>query len=99
MQLPGLQDKSKDAAKRILWMEELAENCIVACVDNRGAASKWEKILMIFNCSATSCETVLPEGSWQLLADGENAFCWQKKQTVAPKVDVAAFSAMILGSK
>ena len=99
MQLPGLQDKSQDAAKRILWVKEIARDCVMACVDNRGADSKWEKILMIFNCSDAACEAVLPEGKWQLLADGENTFRWQKDNTAGKTVDAAQYTAWILGSK
>ena len=99
MQLPGLQDKTRDATKRILWVRELAENCVMACVDNRGADSKWEKLLLIFNCSDRSDNAALPEGSWQILADGENAFRWQTQTQVSEKVKVAQWSAMILGSK
>ena len=99
MQLPGLQDKSKDAAKRILWVHEIAEDCVAACVDNRGQDCKWEKILMIFNCSNVSRTAELPAGNWQLLVDGENAHHWKKNNTVATDVNVAEFSAMILGSR
>ena len=99
MQMPGLQDKTQDAAKRILWVKELAENCVMASVDNKGANSKWEKLLMIFNCSDRSGNAQLPNGDWQILADGENSFRWQKEELVSEKVKVAEFSAMILGQK
>ena len=97
MQLPGVQDKSENAAKRILWVKELATDCVMACVDNRGTDSKWEQILMIFNCSDCSGNAQLPGGTWQILADGENSFRWQKETTVTETVPVAEFSAMILG--
>lgn len=98
MQLSGLQDKSKDAAKRILWVSEVAKDCVMACVDNRGADSEWEAVVMIFNCSEISAKVALPAGNWQLLADGESTFCWQENQTRSTNVNVAPFSAMILGS-
>ena len=71
----------------------------MACVDNKGADSKWEQILMIFNCSDRSGKAALPAGNWQILADGENAFRWQQETGVSEKVPVAEFSAMILGLK
>ena len=39
----------------------------------------------------------LPAGTWQILADGENSFLWQKKTIVSNQIKVAPFSAMILG--
>lgn len=99
MQLPGVQDKTEKASRRILWVEELGENCVMACVDNKGKDSKWEKVLMIFNCSDYCGSAKLPEGSWQILADGENSFRWQQEHVVTEKVRVAAYSAMLLGLK
>ena len=78
MQLPGLQDKSADAHKRILWVKELAKDCVMACVDNKGESSKWEQVLMVFNCSDRSGYAQLPAGNWQILLDAEDAFCWKK---------------------
>lgn len=99
MQLPGVQDKSENAQRRILWVEELAKDCVMACVDNSGKDSKWQQVLMIFNCSDRSGNARLPEGNWQILLDGENSFRWQKETIVAETVPVAEFSAMILGLK
>ena len=99
MQLCGMQDKSADAHKRILWVKELAKDCVMACVDNRGGDCKWEQILMIFNCSGHSGNAQLPAGNWQVLADGENSFLWQKESIISQKVRAAEFSAMILGLK
>ena len=99
MQLPGVQDKSRDGAKRILWVKEIAPDCVMACVDNRGKDSKWEKLALVFNCSEHFCNAVLPEGSWQILTDGENSFRWQKESTVGGGIPVAKYSAVILGSK
>ena len=99
MQLPGVQDKTWNAAKRILWVKELAKDCVMACLDNRSQDSKWEKILMVFNCSEAVSDAKLPEGNWQILADGENSFRWKDTDVVSGQVKVAQFSAMILGGK
>ena len=99
MQLPGVQDKTVNAHKRVLWVEELAKDCVMACVDNKGKDSKWEQVLMIFNCSDRSGKAQLPAGNWQILADGENSALWEMEKTVSDKVQVAEFSAMILGRK
>ena len=99
MQMPGVCDKTANAHKRVLWVKELARDCVMACVDNKGADSKWDQILMIFNCSDHSGNAQLPVGNWQILADGENAFRWKKEDLVCEEVRVAEFSAMILGCK
>ena len=54
---------------------------------------------MIFNCSDCSVDADLPAGNWQILADGETTFRWQKDDVVSGKVNVAQFSAMLLGLK
>ena len=92
-----MQDKSANANERILWVKELCEDCVMACVDNKGENSKWEQILVVFNCSNRSGFAQLPEGNWQILVDGENSFRWQKNDTVSEKVKVAECSAMVLG--
>ena len=97
MQMPGLCDKGMYAARRILWVKELEQDCVMACVDNKGADSKWEQSILIFNCSQHSCNAQLPAGTWQILADGENSFRWQKETSVSEKLEVPAYSAMILG--
>lgn len=99
MQMAGIQDKSADAHKRILWVKELARDCVMACVDNKGKDCKWEQILMIFNCSDRSGFAQLPAGNWQILVDGENSFRWEKNDFMSEKVKVAEYSAMVLGLK
>ena len=46
MQLPGLQDKTETAAKRIIHAEDIARNCAGVLLDNRGKNSKWEQVLL-----------------------------------------------------
>lgn len=99
LRLPGVQDKSANASKRVLWVKELAEDCVMACVDNKGKTSKWEQVVMIFNCSGRSGNAKLPDGNWQILADGEDSFRWEGETVVSEKVRVAEYSAMILGMK
>ena len=98
-QLPGMQDKTCNAAKRILWANEIAPDCVMACVDNTGKDGKWKKVLMIFNCRDAACNAELPAGDWQILVDGENSFRWQKTEVADASLNVAAYSAVILGEK
>ena len=54
---------------------------------------------MIFNCSERSETVRLPEGTWQILADGNSSMRWTENATCTDKVAVAMGSALILGSK
>ena len=66
---------------------------------NLNGSMKWEQILMIFNCSDHSGNAQLPAGNWQILADGEDSFCWKKDSAVSETVRIAEWSALILGLK
>ena len=99
MQLVGLQDKSPGSHKRVLWVKELVKDCVMACVDNGGGDGHWQRILMIFNCADRFQDVRLPTGKWQLLVNGEDAFCWQRERAVPEKVRIPEYSAMILGMK
>ena len=97
--LPGLQDKTADAHKRILDIIQVAPDCVAACVDNRGADTKWEKLLLIFNCGSKTAQYTLPEGSWRILVNDVSSFCWEKDMTATNAVKLAANTALILGLK
>ena len=97
MQLPGLQDKSAEAGKRILQAIDLANNCAGVLLDNQGPKSKWKKLFICFNCDTKTKEIALPAGKWQVLADGKNAFLWQADIRVAGKFVMPGKSALILG--
>ena len=97
MQMPGAQDKTGDAAKRILWICQIGENCAAACLDNSGN-SPWKQVLMIFNCSEETRLAELP-GKWEVLADGERSDLWKKPKAAPKTVSVPAYSALILGQK
>ena len=96
-QLPGLQDKSEQAAKRILQTFETAPNCAGVLLDNRGKDSKWENLLLYFNCSREKAALSLPAGRWQVLADGENAFLWRSDTCLEGKTQIPPQSALLLG--
>ena len=99
MQLPGLQDKTENAEKRILWTQQKAPDCVAVCVDNSGKDSKWSKLLMIFNGSNTAHTGSMPAGKWQLLADGESSFRWEKETFAGERVTIGAMSVVVLGKK
>ena len=97
--MPGMQDKSHNAAKRILWMNELRPNVVAACMDNRGDNAKWEQIVMVFNCSDETVSCYAPEGKWQILVDGESSFRWEEALLAGEMLTVEAGTALILGCK
>ena len=99
MQLPGLQDKTEKAEKRILWAQQKAPDCVAVCVDNSGKDSKWSQLLMIFNGSNTAHTGSMPAGKWQLLADGESSFRWEKETLAGERVTIGAMSVVVLGKK
>ena len=97
MQLPGLQDKTENAGKRILAAKDIAPNCAGILLDNRGEDSKWEQVLLCFNCSGETVKVDLPSGKWQVLADGDDSFLW-KQQIMAENTGmIPPMSALILG--
>jgi pullulanase len=96
-QLPGLQDKSAKAKDRILKAFDIALNCSGILLDNKGENSKWEKLFLCFNCSEKSVNLSLPEGNWQVLADGENAFRWEESMYVKEKTEIPPKSDLVLG--
>ena len=98
-QLPGLQDKSRDAGSRILEKLDIAPNCAGIALDNRGEGSQWDKLLLCFNCSIETAEFALPEGSWQILVDGENAFRWEEDTCLEGMAQLPPQSALIVGKK
>ena len=98
MQLPGLQDKTEDAAKRILWVQQKAPDCVTVCVDNAGS-DKWSQLLMIFNGSDAAHTGSMPDGKWQLLSDGESSFLWEQERFAGKEVTVDAMSAIVMGKR
>ena len=96
-QLPGLQDKSDEAHKRLLWCRDMGENCAVACVDNQGDCSQWPKLLLCFNCGSENQKVELPAGTWQLLVDGGSSFRWQTCVLAGNKITLPPLSALFLG--
>ena len=89
-------DKSDTAAYHFPTAVDIARNCVCALVDNPGE-EKWQKLLLIFNCSEEARAIPLPAGEWQVLVDENNSFRWQEPAFVQEKASVAPMSALILG--
>ena len=97
MQLPGLQDKTPAAGRRIISSVDLEPNCVGISLDNTGGDSPWDKLLLIFNAGSQDQKVNLPKGTWQVLVDGESSFRWKESVTCTGAAPLPPVSAMILG--
>jgi len=98
-QITTLQDKSSDAARRILSVFDIAQNCTGVFLDTRSPNCKWDEILMIFHTGSDPCPFQMPDGRWQLLTDEQSSFRWRENRTVTGKIELPPCSAWILGWK
>lgn len=98
--LPGLWDKSAQAAKRILktWK---TDSCVGLYVDNqtKEKAELWKTLCIVYNGSEKQQEVKLLKGTWEVLADGEDSFLWKHPQIAAEHMKVSPVSILILGKR
>ena len=99
MRLPGLRDKSSDAARRILAADGPHENCAAIRLDNSGDGSEWRQLFMLYSAAEETVRIELPEGKWEILVDADSSFAWQNPRTAERSVDLEPVSAMILGRR
>lgn len=94
-QCPGLCDKSADAHKRI-YGEWKKENAVGFFVDNQVPEAEvlWKTLYIIYNAGKHPLSLSLPEGSWEVLADGASSL---KRDSVCGNIQAAPQSALILG--
>lgn len=104
-QLPGLCDKSTEAKQRIQILQKRL-GCVGFLVDNRAnnkEATKqqksWEKLCIIYNANQKSENIHLPEGTWEILADGENSYRWETSAETVREAVVSPVSILILGQR
>ena len=95
-QLPGLQDKTVDARRRILQTKQVSETCAYVLVDN-GTEQKYDQLLLITSNCTDQEPVCLPQGKWQLLVDGDSAFLWQQNLSLEGCLCVKGQSSYILG--
>lgn len=99
-QLPGLCDKSPDAWKRIRegWTQAMAAGFLL---DNtqEGAESRWNCLYIVYNSKDEVLDLELPEGTWEILADGCSSFKWKNPETAESKAVVEPHSVLILGAR
>lgn len=99
--LPGLCDKSRQAPERITNKKIESRGCVSFCVEqaDQGEACRWSRLFVVYNSRKQARTVELPDGEWEILADGRSSSRWkeEKPQTVRNQVKAAAVSAMILG--
>lgn len=95
--LPGLCDKSAEAAERIGGKRVHRAGVVSFFVENGGGqGTAWDRLFVIYNASASSDRLELPAGDWEILADGEEADC---RKAVRDSVTLPSYSGMILGRR
>ena len=99
MRLPGLQDKSPEAAERILEVTAPGEDCAAALVDNAGEGSPWKRLYLAYNAGREAVSLELPRGEWEILADPGSSFAWQDPRGAAGEIRLEPVSALILGQR
>ena len=99
--LPALCDKSSNAAKRMKEKEVLKEGVVTFRMDNRddNGDGIWEELFVIYNAASDSCTVDLPEGRWEILADGREADCCRAMPSAGKGVSIDGKSGMMLGRK
>jgi len=98
-QLPGLCDKSSLAPDRVSGPDEPGKDCVTVQVDNSGGGSPWMRLFLAYSVRPTPFEFSLPDGTWELLADGESSFRWETPEVWAGHYSLAPMSAAIFGQR
>ena len=98
-QLPALCDKRAAAKNRLLAAWRPGRKCAAFRLDNAGPGSRWAELMLLYNADAHPHAAILPEGRWQLLADGEDSFAWQAMppRTLTAQAVLPAGAALVLG--
>lgn len=98
--LLGLCDKSARAVERIraAWMEE---GFVGFYVDNRSEENPcmWKTLCIAYNRTDEERRLPIPEGDWEILADGKDSFLWKNPPKAGKCMQVAPVSILVLGSR
>ncbi len=95
--LPGLCDKSPGAEMRITAKSIHRDGVVSFRVNNRALGHEsWEELLIVYNASPDDYRMRVPEGSWEVLADGKAADCRRMIEEGVREVPVEGRSGMLL---
>lgn len=101
----GFYDHGKNSLSRIRF--QTAKDGIVAFeIRNRkDHIDSWDKLFVVYNSKEEAQTVELPQGRWQLLADGNSSFIWknaaglEKIKRKSGKVEIGGLSAHIYGKR
>lgn len=96
-QMDGITDKSQKARENIFGKKIAGKGVVEFLVKNQ--ESRWKTLAVCFNSTNETQEIRLPEGNWELLADGSSSFLWENPETVSGIQKAAPVSAAIYGKK
>ncbi|MBQ8648196.1 MAG: type I pullulanase, partial [Oscillospiraceae bacterium] len=92
--LPAFFDKSPQAAQRVRFAANLGPDCAGICLEN---AAPWPQVLLLVNAAQHPQWVHLPEGDWQVLADGDSSFVWETTRLCSGGVELPPAAALLLG--
>ena len=99
-QLPGLCDKSPQAAERIrtAWKRK---GFVGFFVDNRGkgAPDTWKTLCILYNRKEKPVSVPLEGDGWEVLADGKDSFLWKNPKQIRKEAQVDPVSILVLGKR
>ena len=96
--MPGLYDKSANAAKRIFDEEIPKEGVVQFSVDNSGN-SPWDVLKVVYNSTQKEQKLNLAEDNWELLVDGESSWLWKQPKKVMREQIIAPMSVAVMGRR
>lgn len=100
--LPGLYDKSKDAAARISQSTVWQEGLVSCCIDNTSDkdCTKWSQLFVVYNSNHEQKCVNLPEGDWTVLADKYDTDCEKAPVLTADgQLIIEGCSGIMVGKK
>ena len=96
-QMPGFFDKSEYASRRIFGREILRKNMVKFYVDNTGNA--WDTLAVYYNSTSEKQKCKLPDGTWELLVDGNSSWLWKNPVQVSGTQEIEPVCVKLFGHK
>ena len=99
-QLPALYDKTEHAANRIrLYLRRTGFVGFTADNTDETDSGAYRMLCILYNRRNSGVEVRLPEGEWEILADGADSFLWKNPPRVSGTVLAAPVSMLVLGRR
>lgn len=101
----GLYDNRKESIERIRFLETEEDIVAFEITNRKEHTDSWDKLVVVYNSNEDAGTLELPQGRWQLLADGNSSVLWKnasgfdKIKRKSGKVEIEGLSAHIYGKK